>query len=115
MGTFAAVYKLDDISSIFKFNDNPISFVKIDVEGSELDVILGSKATIASHKPCLQVEFNRYTISENDYRSVFHILTDLGYRCFSMEQFDNLNSIEHFIELYYVHESEVKQIEVADH
>ena len=113
-GVFCAVYKLDDISTIFNFNDSPISFVKIDVEGSELDVILGSKATLATHKPCLQIEFNRHTTSENDYKSLFRILTDLGYRCFSLEHFDNLSSIEHYVEPYYIHESEFKQIEFAD-
>lgn len=113
-GTPSAVYQLDEISQIFDIDHNPISFVKIDVEGSELDVIIGAKNTLAAHKPCLEVEFNRYTISEEDYRQIFLILTELGYRSFAVEPFDELSSVEHFIELYFVHESEANQISAAE-
>lgn len=112
--TFSAVYKLDQLSTIFEFDRSPISFIKIDVEGSELDVIIGSKNTLAAHRPCLEVEFNRFTISEEDYKQIFVILYELGYRSFSVDKFDSLSSVEHFIELYYVHKSETNQITVAE-
>ena len=113
-GSLSAVYKLDELSTVFEFNDNPITFIKIDVEGSELDVVTGSEKTLAVHKPCLEVEFNRNTISEEDYKQIFVILSGLGYRCFAIDEFDKLNSIEHFIELYYIHENEINQMAVAE-
>ena len=112
-GDFSAIFKLDEILGLFDLDNNPISFMKIDVEGSELDVIRGSTMTLSVHNPIVQIEFNRHTTSEEDYRVSFDILTDLGYRCFSIEEFHNLSSVEHFIELYYIHESEKMQLKYA--
>ena len=39
-----------------KFNNHRIAFIKIDVEGHELDVLKGATETIGSHKPAIVVE-----------------------------------------------------------
>jgi hypothetical protein len=50
--------------------------IKIDVEGMELDVLLGAKATLARDRPILYVENDRLEKSE---ALVAHLLAD-GYR-----------------------------------
>ena len=38
--------------------DNPIAFVKVDVEGLELEVLKGMMKTIKKHKPIMLLEYN---------------------------------------------------------
>lgn len=57
-------------------------FIQLDVEGYELQALLGAKETITKHKPVLCVEFcekwlNRY---ENTSEQVMSFLSDLGYK-----------------------------------
>jgi FkbM family methyltransferase len=43
----------------------PVSLIKIDVEGMELDVIRGAKRTLATHRPMLVMEYNtNWTLDE---------------------------------------------------
>lgn len=43
--------------------ENPITFIKIDVEGHELDVLKGMKQTLARYHPVVLVEINDPTVS----------------------------------------------------
>lgn len=56
-------------------------FIKIDVEGSELDVLRGAELTIAEHHPDFLVEiyepFSKYPVAD-----VFAHMFDRGYRCY---------------------------------
>jgi len=45
--------------------DEPVSFIKIDVEGMEVDVLRGARETIMRHRPIMMMEMD-------------HKLTDLG-------------------------------------
>ncbi|OZB42752.1 MAG: hypothetical protein B7X46_13665, partial [Thiomonas sp. 15-66-11] len=49
------VHRLDDLRLEL---ESPISFVKIDVEGNEVDVLLGSEKTLALHQPVIYAETN---------------------------------------------------------
>jgi len=51
-------------------------FVKIDVEGSEGEVLQGMRRTIATAKPVLFVE-----CSDAGREVAWHLLSELGYRC----------------------------------
>lgn len=62
------------LSRLDKLDINPF-FLKIDVEGHELEVISGSKATIALHKPIILVEIQ----SSQQYRRIVSLLTELNY------------------------------------
>ena len=62
-----------------------ISLIKIDVEGAELDVLIGSKSTLERDKPVLLIEIERRH-SNRSFASVFEMLKDKGYHCFF---FDN--------------------------
>ena len=63
--------KLDNI----KIKENAVDFVKIDVEGHELQVLQGAKETLLKYKPVVFVEI----FSENE-KKVHEYLTRLGYR-----------------------------------
>ena len=52
-----------------------IDLIKIDVEGHELDVLLGSMETIGRHKPVLIIENN------GTQEQISDLLQPLGYRC----------------------------------
>ena len=57
--------KLDDICSKIK----NIEFIKIDVDGHELDVLKSGKKTINKHKPFIYFEFAPYLYKEFGYTS----------------------------------------------
>ena len=58
-----------------------VNFIKIDVEGCELDVLYGAKKLIDDYKPTCMVEvyekFNKYPII-----TTFEFFFDRGYHCF---------------------------------
>ena len=68
--------KLDNI----KFN-NKIGFIKIDVEGHELEVIEGAKNTIVKNMPVLLIEIEKRHTKEPVENSINHI-KKIGYECF---------------------------------
>jgi FkbM family methyltransferase len=63
--------KLDNI----KIKENAIDFVKIDVEGHELEVLQGARETLIKYKPVIFIETFR-----NQKSKVHEYLTNLGYR-----------------------------------
>ncbi len=70
-----------------EFNER-ISFIKIDVEGNELEVIRGMKNSIQKYKPVISFEYN-YT--EKD--GVLDILKELGYERFFAPKSPFLNKL----------------------
>ncbi len=84
--------KIDNFE-IFKINSkkidefdfkNEISFIKIDVEGHELEVIEGGKKTIAKNKPKLLVEIEEKHSKKKVSESLAYI-NSLGYKSFYFE------------------------------
>ena len=60
-----------------------LDLVKLDVEGSEVRVLRGARATLARFRPTLIVECNPVTLSGQDHAStgdLLDLLDDLGYR-----------------------------------
>ena len=55
-----------------------IDFMKIDVEGSELQVLYGARSTLANAKPDLLIEMQ----DESKYTSVYQYLKSFGYNIF---------------------------------
>jgi FkbM family methyltransferase len=72
------------------------NFIKIDVEGLEIEVLEGASNTISKFKPYLDIEVNDYTLKAKGYtrEQLFSKLRELGYKWTpysgneSMEQFD---------------------------
>ncbi len=71
--------KIDD----FNF-DNEISFIKIDVEGHELEVIEGASETIKRNKPKLLVEIEEKHTQKKVIESINYI-NSFGYKSFYFE------------------------------
>ncbi len=63
----------------------PVSFLKIDVEGYEPLVLEGAKQTIAKHKPTLFVEITEAWFRERGYSQtkLFSYLLPIGYRLYA--------------------------------
>ena len=83
---------------------NKISFIKIDVEGHETEVIKGSERTIENNKPTLLVEIEeQYT--QKKVEDTLKYINSLGYNSFyfkdnrlnSTNTLNNLNSFNNFI------------------
>ncbi len=88
-----------------KFNfTNRISFIKIDVEGHEAEVIKGSEKTIKNNKPILLIEIEeQYT--QKKVVDTLRYINSLGYNSFyfknnklnSTKTLNDLNSFNNFI------------------
>ena len=83
---------------------NKISFIKIDVEGHELEVIKGSEKTIKSNRPTLLVEIEeQYTLKK--IGETLRYINSLGYNSFyfrdnklnSTNTLNKLNKFNNFI------------------
>ena len=88
--------------------DNLISFIKIDVEGHEEQVIQGAKKTISKHKPIMLVEIEeRFT--KKKVLETINFINKLGYESHyfdnkslkNTKNLQNFNSINNYIFLPY--------------
>ena len=66
-----------DCKKIDSFNFSNVGFIKIDVEGAEADVLLGSQNTIKHNKPNLMIENEIVHQNNTDY--IFQIVKEMGY------------------------------------
>ena len=74
-----------------------IGFIKVDVEGVELDVLNGASDTIDEYKPTCMVEvyekFNKYPVE-----TTFDFFFSRGYRCFYNHKGDGLKPVRNIQE-----------------
>jgi FkbM family methyltransferase len=68
------IHRLDD------YNFKEVSFIKIDVEGHEINVIRGAKETIIREKPVLLIEIEQRHLDSLSIEEVFKEITSLGYK-----------------------------------
>ena len=59
--------------------DNDLSFLKIDVEGAEIEVFRGAERILKKQKPALLFECESRHIDGGDISPVFHFLSHFGY------------------------------------
>lgn len=73
--------RLDDVLT------NPPAFVKIDVEGGELEVLRGARQTLLNHRPLVAFEHGRGTQPANEPRcgAIFDEFERANYRLFDFE------------------------------
>ena len=66
--------KFDDLYNF----ENSISFIKIDVEGNELDVLKSMKKNLENNSPIISLEFDMKDFSKNN--EIISLLSELGYK-----------------------------------
>ena len=66
--------------SLDSYNFDDVSFMKIDVEGHELDVLEGATYMIARYRPLILIE-----VKPRSRRSVWDFLSTRQYQCFLLE------------------------------
>jgi FkbM family methyltransferase len=64
-----------------EFTSRRIDLIKIDVEGSEMDVLNGSSEILEKQSPALYIEINKEVLSERgvDFTELLGVLTGQGY------------------------------------
>jgi FkbM family methyltransferase len=62
----------------------PVTFIKIDVEGFELEALRGAQNLMVAERPIIQVEVQRQVAA------TLELLSDVGYRLFASEQHSQL-------------------------
>ena len=72
-------------------NIKKIDFIKIDIEGAELQALQGMKEVLRKLKPVLLVEILK---EQNDRNSILSFLLDLGYQQFYITDDGAISSIE---------------------
>ena len=70
--------------TIDSFNFSNVGFIKIDVEGAETEVLLGSQKTIKKNKPNLMIE--NEIIHQNNPDYIFQIIKKMGYTIFYFDK-----------------------------
>ena len=87
-----ATISLDAVSAVRLACKERVGFIKIDVEGFELNVLRGATALLASHRPNLMVETEfRHGA---DVQAVFALLAGFGYAGFVLGQAGQLEPVD---------------------
>jgi FkbM family methyltransferase len=71
-------------SFVIEKNIPKISFIKIDVEGHELQVIMGGVITLKAMRPVLQLEIEQRHY-KRDINEIIEYVNKLGYRCYYLD------------------------------
>ena len=89
-------------------NFSDVDFVKIDVEGHELEVIQGSRKVLKKYKPILLVEIEQRHL-EHSFFDVVKYIENLGYNTYFFKNY-NLQTIDKFD----LETDQIKNIENVD-
>ena len=80
-----------------------VGFIKIDVEGSEYQVLNGMKNVVLKKRPMVELEFNRWTLNydSHDRMSIFNLFDDFGYTAlYNKKKYSrNLCLRDHFVDM----------------
>ncbi|MEM0985406.1 MAG: FkbM family methyltransferase [Pseudomonadota bacterium] len=80
----AAVVRIDDVME--RLDLGPASFIKVDVEGGELNALRGAEAVIDAHKPAILCEIDgRESRFGSTTEALFEFLQLKGYKAKSLE------------------------------
>lgn len=79
-----AAVDVKTVDSLFTARPRPISFIKCDVEGQELQTLLGAKSLLERDGPLLLLEIS--LMNQNTHEEVRQLLASYGYQEFCFEQ-----------------------------
>ena len=73
-----------------------VGFIKIDTDGYEYNVVIGSRKTIERFKPILIIEFSKYNLKKYGYnvKDLAHLLSKMEYSFYSEKDLSPYDSIE---------------------
>lgn len=74
------------VTTLDSYNLTDVGFIKIDVEGFELNVLHGAECLISRCKPTLLLEVDPVVQSKEQFSAVFSWLSGRGYRSFYVEK-----------------------------
>lgn len=100
------VVPLDHFLPIFDVLTSRLTFIKIDVEGAEADVLLGMIGVTNKHKPIIQFEYNAKTTSLETIKLVLKRYIDMDYKVFTDVSSDELEFCR-FWEFYLIPENSI--------
>ncbi len=83
-----------DVEKLDTFDFHDVSFIKIDVEGHESEVLEGGRRTIERDKPLMVIEIEQLHL-DVPYQQVVQGVVDMGYDAFFLNG-GKLVSIDHF-------------------
>lgn len=83
-----------EVKTLDSFNLNDVDLIKIDVEGHEKRVLVGSLDTISRCKPILLIEIEQRHI-DYDINEIFSFIENLGYQGFFLMN-GEINEIHDF-------------------
>lgn len=90
--------KTDTLDRMVKNGLKPPSFIKIDVEGHELNVLLGAEMTIRKHLPVLFIELvssmKERNFTNKNYEPTLRLLSSWGYKVFKEKEGELLSEFE---------------------
>ena len=74
------VFKFKTLDALFAFKKTKIDFIKIDCDGYEYDILLGSKLILKQYKPILCVEISKYPLFFKEKNKIIKFLEKKNYR-----------------------------------
>jgi FkbM family methyltransferase len=83
------------VRTLDEYNFQDVSFIKIDVEGHEQQVIAGAKHTILRNKPILQIEIEQRHLGDMSVKVILDEINSLGYKGYFLIK-DQLKSIDDY-------------------
>ncbi len=72
---------LDDYCNQYNLKPN---FIKLDIEGAELNAILGAKTIIDKYKPIVAIEAWEYAIEKGDFKKIYDFFSKHSYSCYQL-------------------------------
>ena len=91
------VFSIDSFINFLNIENKTIQYIKIDIEGSELEAICGAKNVLESHNPVIQIEYNPSANSNNEFEDIVNTLSSAKYHSFKIKSsLDESNGFEVF-------------------
>jgi FkbM family methyltransferase len=85
--------RVESIDELFANEARPVGFIKIDVQGAELQVLQGATVALARHAPVILLEhedshFETAAMAGSQKQALAGVLANAGYRCFCLSRHD---------------------------
>ncbi len=80
------VFSLDSFVDFINLGNKSIDYIKIDIEGAELNALIGAKNILSTHQPIIQIEYNKSATDKDNFKSIVENLFEYAYEPFKIKQ-----------------------------